>query len=304
MHNATKSKYTVFNVHQECELLPFIEKVLNGTSRTKAKAILANGGVRVDKRIETRYNFCLQTGMIVEISKRKPGVVLHNKFVKIIYEDSDIIVIEKAPGILSAPAPHQIYNVKTILDSYLKASHQKCTSHVVHRLDRDTSGLMIYAKNISIEQAFENSWKEIVTDRRYIALVEGKVGQQHGSIESWLKDDKGYFTYSSPIDNGGKYALTHFKVVKSNEFYSLVELRLETGRKNQIRVHMQDIGHPICGDIKYGRKSTCFEHLCLYAYRLVFHHPRTKELLRFELPFPKDFMQIYGEKKPLNVDNR
>ena len=297
MANTTQSKYTVFNVHQECELLPFIEKVLNGMSHNKAKAILTNGEVMVDKHIETQHNFLLKPGMVVEISKRKPGIMLHNKFVKIIYEDRDIIVIDKSPGILSAPAPHQLYNVKTILDSYLKASHQKCTSHVVHRLDRDTSGIMVYAKNMNIEQVLEHSWKDIVIDRRYIALVEGKMEQQNGSIESWLKEDERFITYSSPFDNGGKYALTHFRTVKSNERYSLVELRLETGRKNQIRVHMQDIGHPICGDIKYGNNNDEQKRMYLHAFRLVLHHPRTNELLRFETPYPKEFMQTYNGKK-------
>lgn len=121
--------------------------------------------------------------------------------------------------------------------------------------------------------------------------------QQNGSIESWLKEDERFITYSSPFDNGGKYALTHFRTVKSNERYSLVELRLETGRKNQIRVHMQDIGHPICGDIKYGNNNDEQKRMYLHAFRLVLHHPRTNELLRFETPYPKEFMQTYNGKK-------
>ncbi len=293
MGNKRQSKYLSFTVKKNEELMPFVENALYGISRTKAKAILANGGVMVNKNTTTQYNYQLTPGMTVEISRQKRSGSINSKFVRIVYEDHDIIIVEKSPGILSAPAPHHPFNIKSILDAHLKLSHQKCTSHVVHRLDRDTSGLMVYAKNIETAKTLTENWQNIVTDRRYIALVEGKMEQKQGSIESWLKENENYITESSPVDNGGKYALTHFRTLRSNSKYSLVEFKLETGRKNQIRVHMQDIGHPVCGDIKYGNASDPAHRLCLHAYMLCLFHPRTRERLHFETPPPEAFTRVF-----------
>lgn len=283
-----------FKVKAPMELLPFVMQSLSGVSRNRAKAILSGGGVSVDRRRETRHDFMLRVGQNVEICTRKKGVELRNRFVKIVYEDRHIVVIEKNPGILSMATSHHAYCVKTVLDNYFHLSHQKCSAHVVHRLDRDTSGLMIYAKTISAEQTLEHNWHEIVTDRRYVALVSGRMEQQEGCVESWLKDNKAFFTYSSPVDNGGKYAVTRYRVVRSSPLYSLVELRLETGRKNQIRVHMQDLGHPVCGDVKYGNGDNPAGRLALHAFRLHFYHPVTGELMKFETPVPSSFLRVFG----------
>ena len=172
MNNRKQSKYLAFTVKKNDELLPFIEKALNGISHTKAKAILANGGAMVNKNTITQYNYPLTPGMTVEISRHKQSGNINSKFIRIVYEDHDIIIVEKNPGILSAPAPHHPFNVKSILDDHLKMSHQKCTSHVVHRLDRETSGLMVYSKNIETAKMLTENWQNIITDRRYIALVE------------------------------------------------------------------------------------------------------------------------------------
>ena len=285
---------TDFTVREPIELLPFIMTALNGISRSKAKAILAGGGVRVDKRNVTQHNFLLQPGMKVAISKQKPKAQFQSKFVKIVYEDAHIILIEKNIGILSMAFKQGQFCVKTVLDDYFAKSRKKCTAHVVHRLDRDTSGLLVYAKTMEAEQILEHNWRSIVTDRRYVALVSGRMPQKQGSIESWLKENAAYMTVSSPVDNGGKYALTQYKVLKSNEEYSLVELKLETGRKNQIRVHLQDIGHPVCGDIKYGDGMDPIKRLCLHAFRLDFYHPITNEHLHFETSVPKGFQTAFN----------
>lgn len=296
MYNPHEKKFTQFTVKTPCELLPFIQQCLDGISRNKAKAILQGGGIKVDRHIVTQHDFALEPGMTVEISKRKNAPALNNRFVRLVYEDRHLLVIDKQPGILSMPAEHHDFSVKSVLDDYLHRCHQKCTAHVVHRLDRDTSGLMVYAKTMEAEQILEDNWHEIVTDRRYVALVKGQMEEKEGHIESWLRDNKAFFTYSSPTDNGGKYALTHFRTLRVGEKHSLVELRLETGRKNQIRVHMMDIGHPVCGDPKYGNADNPAGRLCLHAYRLYFYHPMTSELLKFETPVPRSFMRVFQQK--------
>lgn len=288
----SKAQYTVFKVQRPTPLLLFIEEALHGISRSKAKAILSGGGVRVNQRNISQHDFPLTPGMVVEISKKKPKAEFHSKHIKIVYEDAFIIVIEKNVGILSMAIRPSDFCVKTELDRYFLRSRQKCTAHVVHRLDRETSGLMVYAKTMEAEQILEHNWREIVTDRRYVALVSGKMPNQQGSVESWLKDNAAYITTSSPTDNGGKYAQTHYKVLRKSERYTLVELRLATGRKNQIRVHLQDLGHPVCGDIKYGNGDNPCKRLCLHAYRLDFYHPMTSQHMQFESPVPKDFNRM------------
>lgn len=295
--NFFQQQTTEYSVKKEITLLPFIQECLNGISRNKAKAILSGNGIKVNKRITTQFDYPLEPGMIVQISHHKQKAEFRSRFVKLVYEDQWIVVVEKNIGILSMGINKKGFCIKTLLDEYFKKKHLKCTAHVVHRLDRDTSGLMIYAKSMEAETILEEHWHEIVTDRRYIALVSGKMEEKEGSIESWLKDNKAYYTYSNPTDNGGKYALTHYKTILSNNDYSLVELKLETGRKNQIRVHLKDLEHPVVGDVKYGNGDNPVGRLGLHAFRLHFYHPITRELLKFETPYPHVFKELFSKNK-------
>lgn len=290
------SKYHEFTVKENCTLTEFLQKQFSGISRNKLKDILKGHGVSVDKKLVTQWDYPLTPGMSVRISKHRRSTELQSKWVKIIYEDKDIIVIEKAEGILSMAATAKQFCIKTILDEYFTKRHFKCHAHVVHRLDRDTSGLMVYAKSIEAAQILEKEWKDRVYDRRYIAVLSGKMENEGGTVESWLKDNKACITYSSPTDNGGKLAITHYHTLKTSEEYSLVEMRLETGRKNQIRVHMQDLEHPVVGDVKYGVGGSPLGRLCLHAYRLYLYHPITNELMKFETPFPTNFVKLVEEK--------
>lgn len=290
------TKYMEFYVKEPAILMDFLMKQMSGISRNKVKAILAGHGVSVNRKMTTLYNYELKPGMVVRVSRHKRSTELNSKFVKIVYEDKDLIVIEKSIGILSMASTGNQFCVKTILDEYFKKRHFKCTAHVVHRLDRDTSGLMIYAKNQETQQILEEHWHSIVSDRRYVAVLCGKMEQEGGTVTSWLKDNKAFITYSSPTDNGGKYAVTHYHRLKTTDDFSLVELKLETGRKNQIRVHMSDLGYPVAGDVKYGNGRNPIGRLALHAYRLNFTHPRTGEFMDFETPFPTAFMNLFSEK--------
>ncbi len=286
--------YLYFTVTEEKPLLEFLLANVNNESRTKIKATLRGRGIKVDGKCVTQFDYPLQPGMKVAVSKRKrDNLLLKSRYVKLVYEDRYLVVVEKNIGILSMAAGHSSLNVKSVLDDYFRKSRQRCTAHVVHRLDRDTSGLMVYAKDMVTEQILEHNWHDIVYDRRYVAVVSGEVEDEGGTIANWLKDNKAYITYSSPVDNGGKYAVTHFHTLARTTEHSLVEYRLETGRKNQIRVHSADMGHPVCGDIKYGNGDDPLHRLCLHAYVLCFYHPVTRERMEFETPIPPAFKSLF-----------
>ena len=302
------NKYIQLPVREPMPLMEFLMREMSGISRNRVKDLLQGHGIMVDRKLVTQFDFMLSPGQTVLVSRHKRSTELLNKYVKIIYEDKDLIVIEKSEGILSmASAPEQ-YCVKTILDEYFRKRHFKCTAHVVHRLDRDTSGLMLYAKNLEIRKMLEEDWHNIVYDRRYVAVLCGEMKQEGGTVHSWLKDNKAYVTYSSPTDNGGKEAITHYRRIATNGRFTLAEMRLETGRKNQIRVHMKDLGYPVAGDEKYGlinskniNSKFKFEwnplhRLALHAFRLYFYHPRTGEPMQFETPHPTSFTRLFNSQ--------
>lgn len=292
--NYNDNNYLHLTVKEDKPLLVFLLDSMENTSRTKIKSTLQGRGVKVNGKVITQFDYPLSCGMKVAVSRSKQNAeMFKNRYIKIVYEDRYIVVVEKNVGILSMAAGHSSLNVKTVLDSYFKTSRQKCTAHVVHRLDRDTSGLMIYAKDMQTEQILEHEWHDIVYDRRYVAVVSGEMEDDYGTMTSWLKDNKAYITYSSPYDNGGKYAVTHFHTLDRTTDHSLVEFRLETGRKNQIRVHSADMGHPVCGDIKYGNGDDPIGRLCLHAYVLCFYHPITRRRMEFETPIPVNFRKLF-----------
>lgn len=286
--------YDHLRVEQPAPLLDWLLQHVHHLSRSKMKATLQGRGIRVDGKVVTQFDYPLKAGQKVTVSRTKQNnSIFKNRYVKIVYEDQYLVVIEKNVGVLSMAAGHSSLNVKAILDDYFKQTRQKCTAHVVHRLDRDTSGLMVYAKDKRTELLLEEDWHNIVYDRRYVAVVSGEMRETDGVIANWLKDNKAYFTYSSPVDNGGKYAVTHFHVLARSPRYSLVEYRLETGRKNQIRVHSADMGHPVCGDVKYGNGDDIIGRLCLHAYILCFYHPVTHCRMEFATPIPPAFRTVF-----------
>lgn len=285
-------RYNHYEVTEDATLLNWLLSHLK-MSRTKVKDVLHGRGIKVNGKTITQFDYPLKPGMKVTVSKSKNNEAFHSRYVKIVYEDQYIIVIEKNIGILSMAAGHSSLNVKAVLDDYFRKTHQHCQAHVVHRLDRDTSGLMIYAKDKQTELVLESDWHHTVYDRRYVAVLSGVMEEDEGTIANWLKDNKAYITFSSPVDNGGKYAVTHFHTLTRSLRHSLVEFQLETGRKNQIRVHAADMGHPVCGDIKYGNGDDPIGRLCLHAYVLCFYHPVTHQPMEFITPIPRSFQDLF-----------
>ena len=292
-YDSKRGMYAVYTVEEDAQLLDWLIANLKGLSRNKVKDTLHGRGIKVNGKIVTQFDYPLTRGMKISVSKSKKNDTFKSRYVNLVYEDPYLVVIEKKPGILSMAAGHKSLNVKTVLDDYFRQTKQRCTAHVVHRLDRDTSGLMVYAKDMQTEQTLEHEWHNIVYDRRYVAVVSGEMEEDEGTIANWLKDNKAYVTYSSPVDNGGKYAVTHFHVLDRTTEHSLVEYKLETGLKNQIRVHSGDMNHPVCGDVKYGNGDDPIHRLCLHAYMLHFFHPVTRARMEFETPIPSQFRMLF-----------
>lgn len=285
-------KQLEYKVENSCELLQFLLEQMPDSSRTKVKDLLAHN-VSVNGRRVSQFNFPLQPGMVVAVGKASYRERFKPRDLDIVYEDDYLMVVNKHEGLLSYSKKPGDVTVISVLNRYLEVTHQHCTAHVVHRLDRDTSGLLVVSKSKQVSQRFEEDWKGIVYDRAYVAVAWGKMEPESGTIQSWLTDGE-YCVLSSPTDNGGKEAVTHYKVVRTSRRYSLLELRLETGRRNQIRVHLREEKHPVVHDPMYGYKDDVspINRLALHAFRLGFKHPITGKKLVFETPYPASFVKL------------
>lgn len=293
------AKYTSFPVKKPMELMDFLASQMPDASRTKLKSLLTKRVVYVDHVITTQFNFALQPGMVVQISKEKGRKEFQSNLLKIIFEDEYLLVIDKREGLLSMGTERQKERTAhSILNEYVQRSGKQFRVFIVHRLDKDTSGLMLFAKDEKTKFTLQDYWDEIVKDRRYVAALSGDMEKDHGTVTSWLTDNKVFITYSSMTDNGGEKAITHYKTIKRANGYSLVELELETGRKNQIRVHMKDLQHPVLGDIKYGDGKNPIGRLALHAFKLSFYHPITGKLMEFETPYPSAFKKLFLKVAP------
>lgn len=279
-------------VKEKTELLAFLQQQFPSTSRSELKKMLAHN-VIVNGHRTSQFNFPLAPGMEVAIDKPTAREKFRNREYDLVYEDEHILVINKHEGLLSSSKNVGDITAVTLLNRYLEATRQKCHAHVVHRLDRDTSGLMVFSKSKEVSRKFEADWKGLVYDRAYVAVAWGKVEPPTGTMRTWLTDGQ-YCVLSSPTDNGGKEAITHYKVVKTSRRYSLLELRLDTGRRNQIRVHLREMKHPVVHDPMYGYENDVspVSSLCLHAFRLCFVHPVKRKKMEFETPYPSTFMRL------------
>lgn len=276
--------------------MAFLMKKMDGVSRTRVKALLSNRVVLVDNVIVTQFNYPLKPGMKVQISREKNKHEFRHPMLKIVYEDAYLIVVEKKEGLLSVATDHQKERTaQHILSEYVKRTHRNNRVFVVHRLDRETSGLMMYAKDEKTQHTLRDNWHDIVVDRRYVSIVMGEMERDQAQIRTWLTDRKLYVS-SSNYDDGGKLSITHYKTIKRANGFSMMELELETGRKNQIRVHMSELGHPVVGDQRYGCEIDPLGRLALHAFKLCFYHPVTGELMEFETPYPTSFRNLMLRK--------
>ena len=287
-------KMTRLKVSEATQLMDFLLAKMGGMSRSSVKSLLGHRQVTVNEKVVTQFDYMLKAADSVVINSTRGNVELVHPKLRIIFEDSDLIVVEKKEGLLSVTTGRETETTAfLILKNYVKKSSTRNKIYTVHRLDRETSGVLVFAKHSDAQHILRDNWHEIVTKRVYVAVVEGKVEKESDRIVSWLTENEISLKISSSrTDNGGKEAITNYRVIKSNDEFSLLEIELETGRKNQIRVHMESIGHPIVGDRKYG-STTTIGRLALHARVLEFYHPMTSEPLHFETPVPKEFLKVF-----------
>jgi len=288
-------KITRLKVGEPSELMSFLLAKMGGMSRNAIKSLLSHRQIMVNDKVTTQYNLPLQAGDKLTINSSAGNVELNHPKLKIIFEDQYLIVVEKKEGLLTvSTGKGDETTAFSILKNYVKRSSPQNRIFVVHRIDRETSGIIVFAKTREIQLAMQERWHEVVTRRVYVALVEGRVEKESDTIITWLtENEKSLKIHSSPVDNGGQQAITKYRCVKSNEKYSLLEVELETGRKNQIRVHTQGIGHPIVGDKKYGSFTSPIGRMGLHARILAFIHPMTLQEVKFETPVPRNFLALF-----------
>ncbi|MCL6101097.1 MAG: RluA family pseudouridine synthase [Bacteroidetes bacterium] len=293
--NRQKSKVTQLTVTKSARLMEFLIEQLKGKSRTTIKSLLAHRQVSVGAHTITQFDFPLEPNQFVTINWGVVPEQTRLRGVRILFEDPYLIVIDKEAGMLSiATAKEKLLTTYSILSSHVKKEDPTNRIFVVHRLDRDTSGVMMFAKSEKVQEIMQKAWQEAVIRRSYIAVVEGIVEKDKDTIRSFLKENKMLFMYSTKVPGEGDEAITHYKVLKRSEEFTLLEVELETGRKNQIRVHMKELGHPVAGDKKYGSKLNPLRRTCLHANILAFKHPITGEELSFETPPPHRFLTLFS----------
>ncbi len=266
-------------------------------SRSLLKAVLRDQQVLVDDKPVTQFDYLLKAGQTLEVLWEKTSPRHRPHGFKIVFEDEDLIVVEKPAGLLTvATDKEKRKTAYALLSDYVKAEHPDNKIYIVHRIDRETSGLLLFAKNEAIKHKIQETWGSTIKERIYVAVVEGAVEREGGTITSFLNESKAFIVYSSQNPKNGQKAVTHYTTLKTGKDYSLLEIQLETGRKHQIRVHMQDIGHPVVGDTKYGSRQKPLGRLGLHARVLAFTHPATGRLCRFDTGIPAKFHRLFARE--------
>ncbi|MCE3295122.1 MAG: pseudouridine synthase [Crocinitomicaceae bacterium] len=286
MRAKSKVQEFKFTLEKSAELMAYLQEKFPSKSRDNIKSLLKNKLVQVNGVTQTHFKFPLEKGQLLTVGKKEvktpeiPGL-------KIVFEDKDIIVVNKPAGLLTISTEkiktRTLYHTLSI---HVKKENPDNKVFVVHRLDRETSGLLVFAKSEQMKLRLQKNWNDEIKQRSYIAIVEGRVKEREKTIHSYLRESKALKVHSSQNPTYGQEAITHYKLLDYRNNSSVLEVNLDTGRKNQIRVHMQEIGHPIVGDKKYGAKTVLAGRIALHALTLSFKHPRTGEILSFTSKSP------------------
>lgn len=282
-----------FCVEAPSTLLEYVGSKLPELKRTRLKQMLSHNQIAVNNLPSRQFDQPLEIGDTVKINFVREFKVFRHRRLQIVYEDDDIIVVNKGYGLLSMGNDKEKDSTAyAILRDYVKWSNPMNKIFIVHRLDRDTSGLMMFAKNEHAKRTLQHNWNNMVLNRKYLAVVEGVPEQEVSTIRSYLVENSKFEVYSTDKPEEGQLAVTRYRTLTSGKRFALLEVELDTGRKNQIRVHMSDIGHPISGDRKYGAAPSPARRLCLHAQTLRFIHPTTRKEMNFTTPIPASFASL------------
>lgn len=282
-----------FEVKEETTLLPFLFTTLSGLSKTEVKSMLKYKHVAIKGAAVTQFDTPLLPGDKVEVNFGRSFYKFNNPQVKVLYEDEWMVVIEKASGLLSvANDTSKEKNAYHILRDYVRHDNPQAELYVCHRLDQYTSGILIFAKDEALQKEMRANWVFYVKERKYMCVTENVPPKAEDTIESLLTQNEHLRVHSTNDESVGQLAVTHYRVIQSRGRYALIDVEIFTGKKNQIRVHMSEMGCPIAGDMKYGAETNPLRRLMLHNYRLAFIHPVSGELMRFSLPTPTAFRKI------------
>lgn len=274
-------------------LFEFLQDFYPDSPRTRLKKLLQSGNIHINGKPVTLHSFSLKSDDVVDIIKAARPVTSTPSPFTVLYEDEDLIAVDKPAGIATSSVDGS-RNVRDELSKFLRdGSKGKYRAWVIHRLDKEVSGVILFAKTEELSEKVKMRWEE--TAKHYFALVEGTPPKPEDTIKSWLIEDgrqKIHSTYESP---NAKLAITDYRVIKKSDEYTLLDIATHTGRKNQIRVHLSDIGCPIVGDRKYGASAEFERRVRLHAYSLSFPHPADGRMITIESPMPKGFLKVGNE---------
>lgn len=283
-----------FNVEADQErLLDYLLATMSDRKRTTVKDFLKHNQVMVNGNVTRRWDLPLRAGDTVRVNTSREFQLFRTPRLHIMYEDDDIIVVNKGYGLLSVGTDSKREGTAySLLREYVKRVDPRQKLFIVHRLDQQTSGVMLFAKSAEAKEAMQHNWNNMVLERKYAAIVKGRPDPAEGTITSYLAENAAHEVYSTDKPSEGKLAVTRYRTVRTRGGYSLLEVQLETGRKNQIRVHLAEQGLPIVGDRRYGSDISPIHRLALHAETLRFVHPVTRRDMYFTCPLPPGFSRL------------
>lgn len=292
-HNSKRRDAPAYTVEEPTTLLPFLLENVKGKSRNNVKSLLSRRLAAVDGVPVSRFDAPLAPGQRVTILPASAPRADALPF-PILYEDEHLIVVNKPAKLLSVATDREkTRTAYRMVTDYVRARRVDDRIFVIHRLDRDTSGVLMFARDPGTKELFQSKWNEIVTRRGYLAVAEGVPKPDRDTIRSFLVETDTHLSFSGAPGKGAKEAVTSYQVVKTGNGYSLLDISIETGRKNQIRVHMKEKGCPVAGDKQYGARTNPIGRLCLHASELSFTHPATGEAATFKAKMPRDFNRVF-----------
>lgn len=283
-------------IQEDTELLKHLTAAYPHKKKALLKHIMGGGQIRINGDVITQFNHPLKKGDEIQINWAKPSKKVKLQKLNIIYEDQHLIAIEKEAGLLSvASLKEKTKNAVQILKEHMEAIDPRNKVYIIHRLEREASGILLFAKSKEVQEQLQNHWEDYIIDRKYVAIVEGKIKESSHTLRNYLRSNKHNQVFIVNTPENATEAITHFKLLKQSNAYSMLEFKLETGFKNQIRVQMAHFGHPVTGDKKYTAKKNPLGRVALHANLIELKHPISGEHLKFELVPPSNFRNLVAK---------